>query len=178
MSDQTTIARPYARAIFEQARIDNTLNSWSEMLTLVADIVKDSMMSSMLNNPLISRDRIVEMLLGIAEDRFSEEGRNLIRTLAMYDRLAALPEIARLFEECKAGSENLLEAKVISAYPVDAAQEQLLSQALERRFGHAINMTVRVDRTLIGGAIIHVGDIVIDGSLRAGLTQMADELRI
>jgi F-type H+-transporting ATPase subunit delta len=178
MSDQTTIARPYARAVFDQARAENSLESWSEMLTLAAIIAKDPMMSSMLDNPLIARDRITEMFLDVAGERFSEGGRNLVRTLAVHDRLAILPEIARLFEERKAGAENWLEAQVISAYPINADQEQILIQALARRFGRTINITVQVDRTLIGGAIIHVGDIVIDGSLRAGLTQMADELRI
>ena len=178
MSDKTTIARPYARAIFEQAQQEDALEPWSEMLALTASIVRDPMMSDMLNNPLISRDRIAGMILDIVGDQSSEGGRNLIRVLATNDRIAVLPEIAALFDEHKTEIENRLEAVVTSAFPMDAAQEQILIQALEKRFGRAINITVHVDRNLIGGAIIHIGDVVIDGSLRAGLTQMANELRI
>ncbi|CAK0746823.1 ATP synthase subunit delta [Gammaproteobacteria bacterium] len=178
MSDKTTIARPYARAIFQQARRDDALEHWLEMLTLAANIVKDSMMSEILDNPLISRNQIGEMIFDMVQDRFSEGGRNLIRILAVNDRLAALPEIVTLFDQLKAEAENRLEAEITSAYPMDPAQERLLTRALEKRFGHAINIKVHVDQNLIGGVIIHIGDVVIDGSLRAGLTQMANELRI
>jgi F-type H+-transporting ATPase subunit delta len=178
MSDKTIIARPYARAIFEQAQRENSLESWSEMLAFAASIVNDPVMSDIIDNPLITRDRIREMFLNIMEDRLSEEGHNLIRILAMNDRFSVLPEISELFEKFKIEVENRIEAEVISAFPMDANQEQLLTKALERRFSQAINITVHVERNLIGGTIVHVGDGVIDGSLRAGLDRMADELRI
>jgi F-type H+-transporting ATPase subunit delta len=98
--------------------------------------------------------------------------------LAANDRLGVLPEIAKLFDERKVGSENRLNAEVTSAYPMDAAQERVFAQALEKRFGRAVNTTVHVDKNLIGGAIIQIGDVVIDDSLRMRLVRMASELGI
>jgi F-type H+-transporting ATPase subunit delta len=86
-----------------------------------------------------------------------------------------LPEIAKLFDRHKATIEN--QVKVICAYPIGAEQEQLLADTLEKRLGRTIHITIQVDQNIIGGAIIQIGDVVIDGSLRAGLTQMAEELR-
>jgi len=176
MLEQITIARPYTLAAFEQARQENALQAWLEMLTLAANIVKDPTMTKLIDDPLIHRDRIAEVVLDVAGDRFSEKIRRFIQLIAANDRLLALPEIVALFEKRKAEIEKILDAKVISAHPISAVQERSLTQALEKRFGRTINMVVQLDQDLIGGAIVHVGDVVIDGSLRAGLTQMANEL--
>ncbi|CAK0751060.1 ATP synthase subunit delta [Gammaproteobacteria bacterium] len=178
MSDKITIARPYARAVFEQAQREDALESWSEMLTLAAHVVEDPVISGLLDNPLIGRDQIAGMIFGVVGEHFSEQGRNLIRVLAMNDRIVVLPEIAALFDAQKSEVENKLEAEVVSAYPMNDTQEQILTQALGKRFGRTVKITTRVDQNLIGGVIVRAGDVVIDGSLRAGLAQMASELRV
>ena len=175
--DKTTIARPYALAIFQQAQQEDALQSWSDTLDLAVAFVQDRTMAAFLDNPLISRDLLADVMLDISGDRFSKSGRNFIRLLAANDRFAVLPEIAALFHERKAALENWVNVEVISAYPIEADQKQILTQALEKHFGRAVNVTIQLDQDLIGGAIVHIGDVVIDGSLRAGLTQMANELR-
>ncbi|CAK0761584.1 ATP synthase subunit delta [Gammaproteobacteria bacterium] len=177
MTDKIAIARPYAHAVFDQANQENAVSDWSEMLTLAAHVVQDPVMEDLLSNPLTGRDRLAQIVLGVAEERFSESVRNFIRLLAANSRLSVLPEILELFNERKSRLGNSMEAEVVSAFPIEPEQEQMLAQALERHFARSVTLKVRLDQELIGGAIIHVGDVVIDGSLRAGLTQMATELR-
>jgi len=178
MLDKASIANPYARAVFEQARQNNSLESWSVTLNLAANIVQDPTMREIIHNPLISSKQIVDIILNAVQDQFSDEACNFIRVLATNNRISVLPEIAMLYEKQRADLENRLEAEIISAFPMDAMQERIMTQALEKRFGRTIHTTIQVDQNLIGGAIVRVGDVVIDGSLRAGLTQMANELRI
>jgi len=175
MSEKFTIARPYALAVFKQAQQDNSLQLWSRMLALTTEVIKNPIMSKALGSPLIHWTKVAELFIDVVGADFSEAGRNFIRLLSMNNRLEVLPEIAELFDKNKAEFES--RVKVICAYPISAEQKQLLMRTLEKRLGRAINIMVQVDQDIIGGAIIHIGDVVIDGSLRAGLTQMAEELR-
>jgi F-type H+-transporting ATPase subunit delta len=175
MSQKFTIARPYALAIFEHARQENSLPHWSRMLASATEVIRNPTMSRILGTPLIHWTQMADLLISVVGEDLSEAGRNFIRLLSMNHRLEVLPEIAKLFDRHKATIEN--QVKVICAYPIGAEQEQLLADTLEKRLGRTIHITIQVDQNIIGGAIIQIGDVVIDGSLRAGLTQMAEELR-
>jgi len=178
MLDKVNLARPYARAVFEQARQSQSLESWSKMLSAATAIVQVPDFERILNNPLVKQDHIAEIILRAGVAQFSNEEQNFIRLLAKNNRIAVLPEIAELFEKQMAELETRFEVEITSAYPLASPQVQMLAQALEKRFGHKIDPIVHVDQNLIAGVIVRFGDIVIDGSLRAGLTQMANELRI
>ncbi len=178
MSADITVARPYASAVFSQARQENDLKSWSEMLATMSAIVTDASVDEFIRNPLVSRGLLADLVLDVAGASLTETARNFVRVLAENDRLAVLPEVIVLFDRLKAEAENWVDVEIISAYPLDDAQDQqTLVRALERRFRRAVNITFHVDPDLIGGAVVRVGDVVIDGSVRAGLAQMATELR-
>ena len=74
-------------------------------------------------------------------------------------------------------ADGVARAQIISAFPVDDAQLATLRKGLERRFGKKVEATVSVDRALIGGAKIIVGDTVIDASVQSELQTMANALR-
>lgn len=177
MAEITTIARPYAEAAFDIARGDNALPQWSEMLRFLSALVLDSQVAALLDNPKLAESEKESLLLSVAGDRVPAIGRNFLRVLVEADRVALLPEIARLFDKLKAEAEGVAQATIQTAYPLDEAQVRELTSALERRFGKRIEATVEVDRSLIGGARIAVGDTVIDGSVRAKLDAMHVQLR-
>ena len=88
-------------------------------------------------------------------------------------RLQVLPEIARLFEELRAEAQGSVDVEVISAFDLSADQEQVIAAAIKRRVSKDLKVTTRIDRGLIGGAIVRVGDLVIDASLRGRLQQLS-----
>jgi F-type H+-transporting ATPase subunit delta len=106
----------------------------------------------------------------------TEHGRNFLQLLAENDRLTALPEIAVQFEALKAQSENKVKVKLISATPVDEKLTAQVTKALTQRFGRAVELTLEVDASLLGGAIIRADDMVIDGSVRTRLQRLAESL--
>lgn len=177
MAEQTTVARPYAEAVFTLAQSENALPVWSEMLRFAAEIEGDRGLRATLENPKLSGADKEALFLSICGDRLNASGRKFIRVLIESGRIELLPEIRSLFEELKDSAEGVARAEITSAF--DLGQEELarLTRGLERRFGRRVETTVTIDRDLIGGARIIVGDTVIDGSVQAELASMAQQLR-
>ena len=176
--DATTIARPYAEAVFARAQETGELDSWSDMLAFLAEVVQAPDMVEFIGNPLVDRERLDELLVDIGGDRLNQEGRNLTRLLVDNDRLTVLPEIAAVFEQLKADSQRVLKVHVRSAYALDPEQQQRIADALKAKLGRDITLTTEEDPDLIGGVHIRAGDLVIDGSVRGKLQQLANELGI
>jgi F-type H+-transporting ATPase subunit delta len=176
MADKITIARPYAKAAFEEARDRKRLGPWSEALHTVAAVVSDSRVGELLGNPRVTPEELAALVSGIAGPQLDEEGRNFVRTLADNQRLSLLPEISALFDELKGEAEGVVEVVVTSAAPLDDSQRGKLTAALERRLGRSVHLQCTTDPALIGGAVLRAGDMVIDGSLRGRLERIAYEL--
>jgi F-type H+-transporting ATPase subunit delta len=176
MADKSTIARPYAKAAFEEARDRNKLGPWSEALRTAAAVVGDPRVEDLIGNPRVTPAELAALVIEIAGPQLEEEGRNFVRTLADNRRLALLPEISARFEELKAEAEGIVDVTVTSAAPLDDSQRDKLAAALERRLGRSVRLQCVTDPALIGGAVLRAGDLVIDGSLRARLERIAYEL--
>jgi len=176
--EASTIARPYAEAIFERAGESDKLDLWSEMLGFLAAVVVDPTMARVVGNPLIERSELTRLMLEIAGGRINQEGQNLLRLLVQNGRLPLLPEIARLYEELKADKQRLVNVHVVSAYVLKPAQERQIADALKQKLGREIRITSEKDPDLIGGIHIRAGDLVIDGTVRGRLQQLANELGI
>jgi F-type H+-transporting ATPase subunit delta len=176
MADKSTIARPYARAAFEEAHAAGRLEPWSQALQLAAAVVRDARVVALLGNPRVTPEELAALLIGIAGAKLDAQGGNFVRTLAANRRLAVLPEIAARFDELKDAAEGVADVTVTSAAPLDAARQKALSGALERRLERTVRLHCAVDPALIGGAVVRSGDLVIDGSLRTRLERIAYEL--
>jgi F-type H+-transporting ATPase subunit delta len=176
MADKTTIARPYARAAFEEAKVHGGLAAWSQALASGAVAVRDPLVAALLDNPKVSRAELAELVIGIAAGQLGEMGGNFFRTLAENHRLPLLPEISVLFEEMKNEAEGVADVTVISAVELSEPQLKSLEDALARRLKRQVRLHAALDPTLLGGAVIRSGDLVIDGSLKGRLERIAYEL--
>jgi F-type H+-transporting ATPase subunit delta len=177
MAEATTVARPYAEAAFAIAREQGALETWAPMLSLAASIVRDPQVAAALDNPRLGAPEKESLLLSIAGDNLTPDGRNFVRVLVEADRVALLPEIAELFEGLKDDAEGAAKADIESAFALTDEQLAELTRALEKRFGKRIEAAVRINPQLIGGARVTVGDTVIDASVQGKLAAMATQLR-
>jgi len=173
MAERLTIARPYAKAVFALARADQRLPQWSEALRIAAAVVADARVAALLGNPAVSADQLVSLIAGVGGAAFDERAKNFIRTLAANKRLAYLPEIAARYEQLRAEAERTVDVTVTSAVALSAAQQQQYADAMRKRLDREVRLHCTVDASLIGGAIVRADDLVIDGSVRAGLAQLA-----
>jgi len=176
MADKTTIARPYAKAAFEEARGQKRLGAWSEAIRAAAAVVEDPRVENLLGNPLVTSAELAQLVIDIAGPQLGEEGANFVRTLAENRRLAYLPQISVLFDELKDEAERVVDVTVTSASPLDDGQRKTLAAALEQKLKRAVRMHCHTDASLLGGAVLQAGDLVIDGSLRTQLNRITYEL--
>jgi len=176
MQEKSTLARPYASAVFEQAREDNAFAAWSDLLAFLEAAVAEPGLASVIADPRVESARLQELVLSICEGRLTEHGANFVRVLVENRRLALVPEIRRLFEAQRREHEGEAEVEVIAAYELEPRHEELIAKALSKRFGRRVDINVSIDQALIGGAVIRAGDLVIDLSLRGRLEQLARTL--
>ena len=176
MADRITIARPYARAAFEEARAHERLGPWSEALRVAAEVVRDPRVQTLLGNPRVTPAQLAQLVTDIAAAPLGAEGANFVRTLAVNRRLAYLPEISARFDTLKDAAQGVADVTVTSAAALDAGQQRKLAAALHKRLKRTVRLHCEIDPALIGGALLRSGDLVIDGSLRTRLGRIAYEL--
>jgi len=176
MAEKTTLARPYAKAIFELASQGNEIDSWLEKLQLLSQVTSNDDVMDMIINPEVSLDETVSMLSEICKDMLDEKSINLIRLAGENGRLDIFPEIVKEFEVLKAEAQGTLEAEVISAYAVNATQKKLITESLIKRFDKEVTITTSIDKSLVGGIVIRAGDLVIDGSVSNQLQKITHTL--
>jgi F-type H+-transporting ATPase subunit delta len=176
MADKTTIARPYAKAAFEEAKARKQLGAWSSSLRIAASGVQDPGVQNLLGNPAVSNAELARLIIDLAGPQLGEQGRNFVQTLAENRRLAYLPEISALFDQLKDEAEGMVDVTVTSAAPLANGQCEALSAALQRRLKRQVRLHTATDPSLIGGAVLRAGDLVIDGSVRSRLDRIAYEL--
>jgi F-type H+-transporting ATPase subunit delta len=178
-------ARPYARAAFEDAQAAGALPLWSELLQASAAIAADPTMQRLLGpwNPALRGDQKAELVAGLCRDlRGGAEAPEVfitfLKMLAEFHRLHQLPGIAVLFERLRAEAESTLHAQLISAAAITDAQRKRVAKALKAKFQRKVDLDCKTDESLIAGAVIRVGDLVIDGSARGRLDKLATALSL
>ena len=173
MAEIATLARPYAEAVFRLADAGGTLAAWSDTLRTLAQAAAHPDMQECMSKYDLTQAQLLELFGSLSPGEMSAEAKNFLRILIENDRLPALPQIFSLFEELKNEREGVVDAAISSAFELDAAQLASLVADLEKRFKRKINPQVSIDRELIGGVRVVVGDEVIDGSVRGKLNAMA-----
>ena len=176
MAETSTIARPYAQAVFKLAKAGGDFSKWSEMLDYAAVVAGDQRVAALFNNPRVDGQQLVKLFVDICGSKIDEQGVNLIRLLAENRRLDLLPEIAVQYGDMRAAEEDTLQARLITARPVDDAVQKQLAEALGKRTGRKVTLSAETDESLLGGAVIRAGDLVIDGSVRGRLERLASTL--
>jgi len=182
MADTSTIARPYAKALFDLANGERKLVAWSNALGAAAAVVADAGAKRALANPAFDDAARATLVGSIAsaikggELLTTPAGKNLLQLLAENGRLTALPEIAAQFDLLKAEAENTVTVTVTSATPIDKALAVEIKKALEQRLKRTVELTLNVDASLIGGAVIQADDMVIDGSVRTRLQRLTEAI--
>ncbi len=177
MSELSTLARPYADAVFRMAQGENDLAGWSSLIASLAMIVSDAQVARLIADPAVSADRIAGLIIDVAGTSLGERGTSFVKVLAENGRLTVLPEIGVQFETLKANAESTVEATITSAQELSQAQIDELVAGLKVRFNRAVTVQVAVDAELIGGAVIAIGDQVIDGSVKGRLQRMSFALQ-
>lgn len=177
MAELTTLARPYAKAAFEYARTAKALQSWLEALEISAAVIEQDRVQKALSSSNLTTQQKASLFIQVCGETMDEKVKNFIHTLASSKRLALLPYIKDIFAKLKAQQEKSIEVEVTAAYelPVDSINK--LAQALSAKLDRSVSVQSSVDKSLLGGVVIHAGDMVIDGSIRGRLAKLAEAMK-
>lgn len=176
MAESITLARPYAKAAFEVALAANELDAWSQALRLLANVAENDKVRRRLLSPALTAAQQSETLINLCGDELSPKVHKLINVLVENKRLTLLVEIAELFEALKAVQESTVDVEMSTAFELNQEIVNKITQALKTRLNREIKLQIRVDKHLIGGAVIRAGDTVIDSSVRGKLTKLAEAM--
>jgi len=177
MAEPSTVARPYAEAAFRLADAAGALAKWSDMLGALAQVAQDERVQRAVADPSLSHAQVAGVFISILSGRLNGEAENLLRVLAENKRIELLPEIRSQFEALKNEREGVVEAEVHSAFELTEAQLADLVQRLEKRTGRKVKARIEIQKDLIAGVKVVLGDKVIDGSARAQLDALETALK-
>jgi F-type H+-transporting ATPase subunit delta len=167
----------YARALFEIARAEGTLDEVEDELFRFArsyeasDALRNALTDEQI--PASRRQAIVEDLLG---GKATSTTTQLVSMVIGSGRGRDLPAIIDTLVARASSSKSLELAEVRSAVELTADQQTRLAAALANATGKQVNLKVVVDPTVLGGLVATIGDTVIDGSVRTRIDQLKSRL--
>ena len=181
MAELSTIARPYAQGLMQALKDRNAgaedVAQEVEVLEVLASLTSNPDVATLVGDPKLTDDQLCDLIAELCGKPLSKEAANLLRVVIENGRLEAMPEIARQFRELKNSSEGTADAYIESAFELSPAELDGLLESLAKKFpGIKLNPVVAIKPELIGGVCIHVGDKLLDGSIRARLAQMKTTL--
>lgn len=176
MADYTTLARPYANAVYQLAVASSSIDSWTEALAMMSAVASDEAMSKVLVNPSLGKEQKGEIFSSVLDGKLSEQQNNLVKLMAENGRLSIMPDVAEQFEAYRAQIEGKVEAEVTSAFPLSSEQESAITSTLKNKLGCDVSITTSTDESLLGGVVIKAGDTIIDASIKSQLSKLASTL--
>jgi F-type H+-transporting ATPase subunit delta len=172
MSEANTIARPYVQAAFETAQKQGDLKAWSAVMQVLKALMENEDIKAAVSSPRVKKSQLEELMLQLAGD-LNKEQTNFVRLLVESGRLIVMSEIAEMFEVLRSEAEKSALITVTSAYPLNDEQQSKIAAALKIRLGCDVKLSCTIDKALLGGIVIRMGDKVIDGSANTRLTELA-----
>jgi F-type H+-transporting ATPase subunit delta len=168
MANLTTVARPYAKAILQLAKHDDSYQQWTQALAFLAKLAEDPMGEKILSNRAVSITEKADFICNLMPDVLTPEAKNLVRLLAVSRRLLILPALYRLFEVMRKKAQGAVTVHLTLTQQTDLSVDNL---------GENITVVEDIDPTLIGGGIAKIGNRVVDASIIGRLIAMRDQLR-
>ena len=178
----STIAKPYAQAIFEIAVQNNSVSGWSEFLSTATLVIADANTKAFIASPSKSKGQkfdLISTLIGRAISKdLTEHETAFINLILNNDRSAAINSISKAFEAAVSNSNKSKNFKVISAFELSKEEKNAIVEDLTNKHNTTVSVETEIDLTLKGGVIIKEGDKVIDTSVKAKVDALSVSLSV
>lgn len=172
MAELSTLARPYAKAVFELAQASKSFPSWSKQLAAMAEAVAAPAVAQVIRAPGIAKSELAAAIIAITNGALDKQGESLVKLLAENGRLSLVGSLVAQYEQLRAEAETRVLVEITTAADVGEAQKTALSAAVTKKLNRAVDISWATDASLITGARIKAGDLVIDGSASGELERL------
>lgn len=161
------LAKAYARALIKSAQKDDSLKRYCEDLRDIAEILaSNGELSEILMKPILSSEKRMELLQKLIDKAgVSKIIANLLTVLLQNYRLGYIDQIVRLIEEEIDRREGIIRGEFVCADVIEPGVINRAQDELSRLLGRKIILSPRIQKEIIGGAIIKIGSLEIDGSV-------------
>lgn len=172
-----TVARRYAQALYQEAEREGTTARVDEDIEFLQESFEGSrQLVSFFESPIISREKKESVIRQLFEERVHPLTFRFLLLLLENGREEAFPATVRAYRALRDEHLNVMEATVRAAQPLSKDEETKLVRSLESMTGKRIRIRTEQDASLIGGAVIRVGDTVYDGSVRHQLETLRERM--
>jgi F-type H+-transporting ATPase subunit delta len=172
------VSKRYAKALFSLGQEDRKIEQYGRELNGFLDIYRsDPEFSRVISTRIFAvedRKRVLKAVLEKTD--LSETVKNFLLLLLEKDRIGTIDGISRHYERLTDEASNIARAEVFAPMPLKADALGRLEKGLEKMTSKRIKLEVREDRSLIGGIVVKVGDLVLDGSVKAQLRGLKESL--
>lgn len=172
-----TVSGRYARALLlltEKRR--ETVTALTDLKSVRDLLSPGSRVSSFLVAPQITLADKRKALSGALAGRVIPAAAAFVDLLLRKRRLALLTEITDEFEALVERSQGIRRAHAVSAVPLTDAERARLQATLEGYTQGGIKLTTEVDASVLGGALVRIGDRVVDRTVRTLLETIGAQL--
>ena len=176
MAELSTLARPYAEALFSAAGSTGAAEAWLPLIEAMAEAISHPQVASVAADPRLSDAQTFDLISAVVRRTLPRELASFLKLVIQNHRLATLPEVASQFRRLKNDADGTADCLIETAFALSDAQVEDLVARLARRFPRRLQPQLRLEPRLIGGVRITVGDRVLDGSVLARLDAMRAQL--
>ena len=171
-----SVATTYAEALYEAAVDADAVPQVSADLDAFAGAVEGSAdLRMVLENPEIDSGAKRSVIAAVAADAHPLVG-NFLQVLVVRGRIAELLEITEAFRERVARAEARIEVEAVTAIPLPDDLRDRIVESIHSKTNATVELSESVDPDVVGGLVLHVGEVVIDGSVRHRIEELRREL--
>ena len=170
------IARPYAKAAYLFAAAHKNIELWKIALANAALVVDSPVLLDALRANTITNQHWLELFSCVLADAWTAEIRNFIKLLLAYHRVRLLPFISELFEEYRVSECKSITVNVTTAIALTSSQEQALLVKLVEKFQVNVELKYVIDPDIVGGLLLSIGDLTVDGSVNKQLVCLLESM--
>ncbi len=175
---RTIVAQKYARGLFAAAKDEGRVKEYGEELRRVAEFLKgQEEILEALESPIYPPDLKMEVVEEIIKGLKVEEAiAKFLRLLVEKRRIQFIADIVDAYQALLDEELGIARVEVRVPDSLDSELEKALAEALAKRVGREVVLKVVEDPSIIGGVWAKVGDLVLDGSIRAQLEKFKESI--
>ena len=173
------IVSAYAESLFRLASAEEVVERVEEELHEIERLYSDNPeMKEFINNPRVKAEGKKDALVELLGDKLSRITLNHMHLLIDQERGRMLPKVAEEFYRLAGEARAKVTAEVITAVPISDGTREQLGETLKKLTKKDVYLRARVDESILGGAVVRVGDKVLDGSVRSKLNQLKKQMLV
>jgi F-type H+-transporting ATPase subunit delta len=173
------VSKRYAKALLSLGKEDDKFQQYGEELEDFSSFFQQNLdFGQAISNPAFTlEDRKKVLSVVLAKSRYSQTVKNFLLLLIEKNRIGAVPAIHAYYNKLTDEVANIARAEVITPMPLSDTAKERLERVLEGLTSRKVKMETREDKALIGGIVVKIGDMVLDGSIKAQLKGLKESLK-